>query len=293
MNDEDLPMRAELASAYLDGELDAAERQAVEADPQAMAIVESFSAVRSSLTGIDAPDERSKASALAAALAEFDQLHASSVVAAPPAAIALLRHRRMRTYRFVMGTAAAAVIAVVALAAINSGSDSSSSSATEALAAGAGAQLPTPKVADSSAAENASIAAAAGTAAPADAAAQAGVAPTGTALAIPAIDDAQALAAYVADRNRTFASVAPSTTAAASAATVAAPPESSAAPSPASVAPDFTTFAVPSCLQPSQVVLGPITVSGAPAFAVSDTSTNSVEAIDATDCHVFFSTPAP
>ena len=42
MNDEELPINAELASAYLDDELDAAERATAAADPDTMALVDSF-----------------------------------------------------------------------------------------------------------------------------------------------------------------------------------------------------------------------------------------------------------
>ena len=40
MNNDELPMRAEMASAYVDGELDAADRDAAAADPEAMAMAD-------------------------------------------------------------------------------------------------------------------------------------------------------------------------------------------------------------------------------------------------------------
>lgn len=283
MNDEELPMRAEMASAYLDGDLDAAERLAVEADPETMALVESFSIVRSSLTDIDAPDEATKSAAIAAALAEFDLIHAPAAVAVPAARVSWLHARRMRTYRFVMGAAAAAVVVAVAVASLNSGNDSGSfSSATQAPAAqvpgaATGADLPTLKI-ETSAAAAETQAAAAGTAAPG------GLTAADAAAGVPAVDDVQALTAYVAARSRNAAAAGPpSTTAAASAG----------APAPQTLQPDFTTFAVPSCLRTSQNVLGPITVSGTPAFAVADLSNNTIEAIDAGDCHVYFAVPGP
>ena len=42
MSDEELPTNAELASAYLDGELETEERATVEGDPEAMTLVDSF-----------------------------------------------------------------------------------------------------------------------------------------------------------------------------------------------------------------------------------------------------------
>jgi len=285
MNDEELPMRAEMASAYLDGDLDAAERLAVEADPETMALVESFSSVRSSLAAVTVSDEATRSAAIAAALAEFDLIHAPAAVTVP-ARVSWLHARRMRTYRFVMGAAAAAVVVAVAVAALNSGSDSgSSSSATEAPAAqvpgaAAGAGLPTLKIETSVAAAETQTAAA-GTAAPG------GLTAADSALAVPAVDDVQALAAYVTARNRNAAVAGPPST------TAEPPAASSAAPAPQTPQPDFTTFAVPSCLRSSQTVLGPITVLGTPAFAVADSSTNTIEAIAAGDCHVYFAVPGP
>ena len=46
MNDEELPINAEMASAYLDNELDPAERASVSANPDVMSMVDSFSRVR-------------------------------------------------------------------------------------------------------------------------------------------------------------------------------------------------------------------------------------------------------
>ena len=53
MNDEELPINDELASAYLDDELDATERAAASANPEVMATVESFARVRSALSEIE------------------------------------------------------------------------------------------------------------------------------------------------------------------------------------------------------------------------------------------------
>ena len=58
MNDEELPINAELASAYLDNELDPAERASVSADPHVMSMVDSFSRVRAILGDIGIPRPR-------------------------------------------------------------------------------------------------------------------------------------------------------------------------------------------------------------------------------------------
>jgi len=49
MSDDQLPDRAEQASAYLDGELEAEDRAIVEHDADAMAMVDSFGRIRAEL----------------------------------------------------------------------------------------------------------------------------------------------------------------------------------------------------------------------------------------------------
>lgn len=281
MNDDELPMRAETASAYLDGDIDAAERPSVEADAETMALVESFSLVRSTLAAVEPVSDDVKSAAIAAALAEFDAIHASgpAAVVAPAATITALRTRRFSAYRLVTGFAAAAVVAVIALAVLNStGSDDTSSSGTAAPAiAGASTNdLPALKVADTSAAAGtiAAPSAAAG-AFPAGTAAAAGAAADSTtsALVIPEIDDAAALRDFAAAARTRFNSPAP-TGAGGSATTQSQQPE-------------FTSISPPACLPANDLVLGPITVAGAPAFAVSNTTNGVVQAIDAGDCRVY------
>ena len=72
MNDDEVSVRAEAASAYLDGELDAAERASVAADPEAMALVETFTQLRNTLGELDPVADDVRAAAISAALAEFD-----------------------------------------------------------------------------------------------------------------------------------------------------------------------------------------------------------------------------
>ena len=64
MNDEELPINDELASAYLDDELDPAERAAASADPEVMAMVESFARVRSALGDVGPVDGSARDAAI-------------------------------------------------------------------------------------------------------------------------------------------------------------------------------------------------------------------------------------
>src|SRR5947208_7357521 len=107
MSDDQLPTRAELASAYLDGELEADQRATVESDPDAMAMVESFAGVRAELNTSEPVDDAGRSAAVAAALAEFD---ARRNAIDDPAPITPLLSRRARGYTFVAGVAAAAIV---------------------------------------------------------------------------------------------------------------------------------------------------------------------------------------
>lgn len=258
MNDEELPINAEAASAYLDNELDPAERAVVAADPDVMSMVDSFSRVRAVLSETEAVEADSRTSAIAAALAEFDARHAPSLARQPvPAAtIMSLQSRRMRAYRVVTGIAAALVIGVVAVAALNTsrGNDSKSSSASEgttAAAAASDAGLPqlkaTANTAASSADASTTVAAASAGATPVESAAAAG----------PEIDTRDALKEYAAELRI-----------------------GQAAPAPAA------TSSGPSCLTSDQTILGPIVFQGTPAYAVRKQSTGAVQAVDASDCQV-------
>ena len=148
MNDDELPTgrelaTAELASAYLDGELDAAERAAAAADPNVMAVVDSFARVRAVVSDVEPTVDSTRTAAIAAALAEFDGRHAAddaSAAIAPAAIVTSLQSRRVRSYRILTGVAAAALVGVVAVAVLNLGGDRSddlsSTAATEAPADG-------------------------------------------------------------------------------------------------------------------------------------------------------------
>lgn len=79
MNDE-LPQIALLASAYLDGELDAAEARRAEGDPAVMAEVAQLRALRTGLRDVEPPSDAAREAALTAALGEFDLRHRPSTV---------------------------------------------------------------------------------------------------------------------------------------------------------------------------------------------------------------------
>ncbi|HVE18043.1 MAG TPA: hypothetical protein VNB52_03115 [Ilumatobacteraceae bacterium] len=280
MNDEELPINDELASAYLDDELDATERAAAEADPEVMAAVESFARVRSALSEIEPVAGTAKNAALAEALAEFDTRRTAGAANAPVATVTSLQSRR-RVYRALTGVAAAVAILAIGVAAINGGrgSDDKTSSAVRVESAPSGtiapAEAPSGKVAA------ADTGAAAGTAAPSAAttiaaASQAGNATAGaTKAAPPPVDTKDALIQYAARIEG-----------------VAAPSPQS----PTTTVPADSSFgsAPVACLTSHQVVLGgPITVNGTFAYAVRDQGNGALLAIDATDCTVLLEVPGP
>jgi hypothetical protein len=274
MNEDDLPTRAEVASAYLDGELDAAERVSVSSDAETVALVEAFTHVRTRLCDVAAVDDAVKASAISAALAQYDsaQLAATPLPAHVAATVTSLHGRRTRVYRVFASLAAAAVILVVAIAALNAsrGSDSKTSSSATQPPAAVDAQADTPTL---KAAPN--TGAAAGTAAP-------GAVATEAAPMVPAVNNANDLARYASSLARDV--VAPAATTAAAGAYGGAPPAAT-TPGPTPAVPPAT------CLSSSDTVLGPISVLGAPAFAVRDTATGAVRAIAASNCQVLLTTP--
>ncbi len=267
MND-DLPMNAEMASAYLDGELDAADRATAAADPDTMALVDSFAQISTALGEIGPVDGSTRTAAMAAALAEFDAIHgapAATPAGAPASAsVTSLQSRRLRRYRLITGAAAAAVAVVVGVAALNASrdADESLSSATEIpAAADAAAELPTEKSTDTAAVEQTT------------AAAGAVFADSATAVP-PEIGDKAALAQYASDLDAARSSL---------------PALSSTTASPPVAAPELSAaaaIALPDCLVANQIVLGPITFQGTPAFAIRDSVDGTVQAIDAVDCRV-------
>jgi hypothetical protein len=130
-----------LASRYLDDDLSADERAAVDADADVLAAVEQMRTVRAALADVPPPADERREAAIAAALAAFEAPVASNVV---PLA-------RRRTPRWLM-PAAAAVVAVLALgglaALLGDGDGDSDDSAADMTAAemtaagGAGTEAP-------------------------------------------------------------------------------------------------------------------------------------------------------
>ena len=280
MNDEELPFKDELASAYLDDELDPAERATASADPEVMATVERFARVRSALSDVAPAEGTAKDHALATALAVFDTRDVAATAVAPVATVTSLQSRR-RTYRALTSVAAAVAILAIGVAAISGGrgNDSKSSSAVDRNAEPAGTIAPATADAPSLKA-SAETVAAAGTAAPS--AAESVAAATGadasagaTAAAPPEVDTRAALTAY-AQRLRGISAPAPQ--------------------SPSTTAQVDTAFGSTTlpCVTSRQVVLGgPISVNGTLAFAIRDTSNGALQAIDAADCSVLLDVPGP
>lgn len=115
MNDDDLSELILRASAYLDGDLDAGAAALAEADAAVMAEVEALRALQAELADVDPAPSATRESAIAAALAEFDQRRIAPVPTVSPARVVPFRPRPAYA-RWL--TAAAAVVAVGVLGAV-------------------------------------------------------------------------------------------------------------------------------------------------------------------------------
>jgi hypothetical protein len=155
MSDDSLPRDHEMASAYLDGELEQDERAIAEASPTTMGLVEAFAVVHDRLSDVPPADPDARDQALAAALAEFDALQSPPLVAAamvtapPPPAIPLFRRTSVR---ILSAAAAVLLVGIVGVAALNSGSDDDDSSSADEMTAGrsANSEAPSEMAADDS-----------------------------------------------------------------------------------------------------------------------------------------------
>lgn len=107
MNDDQLL----LASAYLDGDVDAAERARAEADPEVMAEVDRLRSVQTALRDVGAPDPLRREQALDAALAAFADEPAPAAVPPPPP-VPLPRRQQRSWWGGVLAAAAALVVVV-------------------------------------------------------------------------------------------------------------------------------------------------------------------------------------
>lgn len=104
MNDEPTSDALSRASAYLDGELDATEIAAAEAEPAIMAEVALLRSLQAELRDVPGPSSQARDTALAAALAEFDTVRRPAVA-----------RRDARRPSYARWMAVAAAIAGVAL----------------------------------------------------------------------------------------------------------------------------------------------------------------------------------
>jgi len=268
MSDDQLPDRAEQASAYLDGELDADQRAVVENDADAVAMVDSFARIRAELSKAEPVDDAVRSAALAAALAEFDVRHETADPAPAAAVVTSLQSRRHRTYRVLMGVAAAIVIAVVGVAALNS-SKGNDANSTALVAPDQSAEQPQPKLAAAPATAGANDAAGA---APAGTAAPGAQSIESAAASLPELNSKEELKAFADSFRIGAAAPAPAATTAAATGTAAATP-----------ALDDTTFQS-SCVTPEQTELGRVLYRGTPAVVVRVNASGTIVAIAVADC---------
>ena len=156
MNDDAPTPPAELASAALDGQTTAGERATVDTDEALRDEMAFYAGLRDRMATVEVP-AAARESAISAALAAFDELHAETATdlpAVPPAhapraaRVVSLHQRRARHYRWLGGAVAAAVALVIAGGVLNGlgGSDEDSaanmSQSTEAAAVSAKAAAP-------------------------------------------------------------------------------------------------------------------------------------------------------
>src|SRR5690349_16523638 len=106
---------AELASAYLDGDLPAEQRARVEASTELTGLVQAFRDVREQLADVAPADTDVRDGAIAAALAEFDQL-ATNVPPEHTAPIVPLASRRRWPTRVMTAAAAVVMLGVAGVA---------------------------------------------------------------------------------------------------------------------------------------------------------------------------------
>ena len=135
MNDEARTPEAELASAALDGEVTPDERALVDTSPALRDEMAFYGELRSRLADVEVPSQ-ARDSALAAALASFDEMRTVAPSAADRAGtladaagtssqarstgnVVSFRSRQRVAYRWLGGAAAAAVIAVLGIAVIS------------------------------------------------------------------------------------------------------------------------------------------------------------------------------
>jgi len=269
LNDELNPQH-ELASAYLDGVASPDERVLVEASPELMALVASFTSVRALLADVPPVAVATREGALVAAFAEFDE-PALTPAAADAAIIPLSATRRWA--RPVLSVAAAVLlVGAIGVAAKGglSGDDKSSSASMETSA----------KVASADAATESQMTSGTMTAmAPSTIGYIGGGADA--ALVIDTPEQLQALAMNTLVDTSAPTGGSPETTAAASENTASA---DTLAPSTPDESTSYTRGAL-RCLTEEQEFLADIQYQGTFAIAARDTVTGMISAI-ADDCNV-------
>lgn len=249
MTDEELPDRAEIASAYLDGEIEPDERARAEADPETMALVQSFRSLRTTLADAPPASMADRAAGLSAGLAEYDAL--APMRRLTP--LSELEPRRHHRNRWVLSAAAAVVVLVVVISVVAAGGSNGKKTASEprttiTVATGS----PTTKAATAPSDTLAMEAATASQAPASDGGSADATAPT-------PINSPAAL--------RTFAESTPSFAAKTPALGVSAPP----------------------CLASGDTVLGSITFLNIPALAVLDGANGNIKALASSDCRQLIS----
>jgi negative regulator of sigma E activity len=153
-----------LASAYLDGELDAAERAAAASDPEVMAEVDRLRALQADVRFVEPPSDAVRESAITAALDEFDALFTAATrtletqpLPASPARVVEFRPRP--AYARWLGAAAAVVaigfVGVVVARSAGGGDDDDAGAADlQALDDAAGSDADSARIAEAPAAES-------------------------------------------------------------------------------------------------------------------------------------------
>lgn len=143
----------ELVNAYLDGEATVDERARVESDAELVAEVARMRAVRNALSDVEPPSASARESAIAAALAAFDELPATAAgpVAPPPRddataptnIVPFERRRRMRRLQGLSAAAAAVVIVAggIAISQRDDGGSTAQRDADSVVEAPSGGQL--------------------------------------------------------------------------------------------------------------------------------------------------------
>ena len=258
MNDDallpDLSPEMALASAYLDATADPAGRDEVEASPELLRLVATFTSLRIALADLPPVPVANQDAAVAAALAEFDALGSAAATSAAAATVVAIR-QRARWSRVVIAAAASLVIGVAGVAAMKSiGDNSSKTSASHVERTGVDG-APT---------------AAGGAADVTDAATQQTIGViNGSADALPAYDRPEDLrtlpsSATIDDKGVVVES--------------SVKPEVPTLPHQPVVGPLTFPFTCP--LSPTQLFIAEILWRGSPAAAVRDTVTGVTQAID-------------